>query len=209
MTPTPVTSTRVVTLSGAIVTQTVTSTPVPVVSPEGITEEAHHKSVSGGTIAGAVIGGIVGLALLVLAAFFLLRRRNRKGDPESPKAMQRNASVLSRAGLLSSARAVDAEKSDDPPYGGAAGVNTQRNSTLYGDGIENDSPISAVGAGLYDISTHDSRINSRPLVYDQRLNPAALMSNWDLNGSRTSVNTMQDQRDYSRPLGITNPDLHD
>jgi len=33
------------------------------------------------------------------------------------------------------------------------------------------------------------------------------MQNYDFNGSHASVNTMQDQHDYSRPLGIANPDL--
>lgn len=110
----------------------------------------------------------------------------------------RNASVLSKAGLLGSARADDAEKNYDEVHGSG------RHSMLYGGDAEN-SPVSPIGG----YGGHDrERRSSRPLVYDQRLNPAAIMQNWDHNGSRASVGTLQDQRDYSRPLNVTNPDLH-
>ena len=212
VTPNPVTSTRVVTVSGGVVTQTVTTTPTPYVSPDALTrEQAQRKSLSGGAIAGAVVGSVLGLALLLLGALLLWRRRRPADDPEKRNGMKRNASVLSKVGLLSSARAVEREKSfDDTPYAGG-GLGSQRQSMLYGAGaiptVDIDPPASASG-GVYESGTFDSRRNSRPLVYDQRLNPAALMNNWD-NGSRTSVNTMQDQRDYSRPLNIANPDLYD
>ncbi|KAK8202240.1 hypothetical protein M8818_005767 [Zalaria obscura] len=109
--------------------------------------------------------------------------------------MARNASVLSKAGLLSSTRATDNEKHFD-------GHNdSTRQSTLLGTDTATDSPVSPVG-GPFEVQ----RRNSRPMVYDQRLNPAAIMQNWQANSSRNSVGTMQDQRDYSRPLGVTNPD---
>lgn len=200
------------TQSGAIVTETVTSTPAPYVNPDTITQSTpQRKGVSGGTIAGAVVGSLLGVALLLLGACLLWRRRkNKKNDPEArSSAMTRNASVLSKAGLLSSSHGVEAEKTfDDTPHY-QPGTASQRQSALYGGAVaafdSGDSPAS----GPYATSGRDSRRNSRPLVYDQRLNPAALMQNWELNGSRTSVNTMQDQRDYSRPLNIANPDMHD
>ncbi|THX18688.1 WSC-domain-containing protein [Aureobasidium pullulans] len=196
-------STRVVTVSGGPVTQTVTSTAV-VTPGAGSLRDAEQKGVSGGTVAGAVVGSVAGVALLLAGAFFLWRRnRSETSDPESPRSgsgsgsarrrMERNTSVLSKTGLLSSAgNAVDMEKfHDDSAAFGAAG-HRYNNS-------ESTAPIPTSPDG-------DTRRNSRPLVYDQRLNPAALMENWERNGSRASIGTMQDQRDYSRPLGVTNPD---
>ena len=102
--------------------------------------------------------------------------------------MERNTSVLSKTGLLSSMGAgPDTEKFHDD----------SANGHKY-HGSESTAPIPT--------SPDGSRRNSRPLVYDQRLNPAALMQHWEMNGSRASIGTMQDQRDYSRPLGVTNPD---
>jgi len=179
------------------------------VSPDQISQQTQQKSKTpAGTIAGAVVGGVAGLALLALAAFLLLRRRrsSENGSTKSSR-MRRNTSVLSRAGLISSAGAAEQEKSfDDNAYPQPP---SQRHSVLFGpppsQEADGESPVSPVG-GVYENGTNDSRRNSRPLVYDQRLNPAALMQNWEMNGSRTSVNTMQDQRDYSRPLNVTNPD---
>ena len=65
------TSTRVVTISGEVVTQTVTSTPM--VAPDRQSAEAGKSDdLSGGAIAGIVIGVLALLALLALAIFFLL-----------------------------------------------------------------------------------------------------------------------------------------
>ncbi|KAK6008662.1 hypothetical protein QM012_000565 [Aureobasidium pullulans] len=191
-------STRVVTVSGGPVTQTVTSTAV-VTPGAGSLHENESNGVSGGTVAGAVVGSVAGVALLLAGAFFLWRRkRSEASDPESPRSssgsssarrrMERNTSVLSKTGLLSSAgTAADMEKfQDDSALG-----------HRY-HGSESTAPTST--------SPDGDRRNSRPLIYDQRLNPAALMEHWERNGSRASIGTMQDQRDYSRPLGVTNPD---
>ena len=184
-------------------TQTVTSTPVPYMSPNSEQQSIQRKNVSGGTIAGAVVGSVVGLALLALIAFLLLRRRRNKRDSTASSRLNRNVSVLSKAGLLASARQPDPEKDDEPaPY---TSPNPNRHSYLNND--YDDEPI-ATPAGVYEQpGSQSSRRNSRPLVYDQRLNPHALMQHYDLNGSHTSIGTMQDQHDYSRPLGVTNPDL--
>ncbi|KAI5198670.1 hypothetical protein AUEXF2481DRAFT_3647 [Aureobasidium subglaciale EXF-2481] len=192
-------STRVVTVSGGPVTQTVTSTAV--VDPGADSQrQIEQKGVSGGTVAGAVVGSVAGVALLLAGAFFLWRRkRSETPDPESPRSssgsgsarrrMERNTSVLSKTGLLSSiGNAADAEKFHDDS------AQTHKYHVS-----ESTAPIPASPDG-------DNRRNSRPLVYDQRLNPAALMEHWERNGSRASIGTMQDQRDYSRPLGVTNPD---
>lgn len=167
---------------------------------------------SSGAIAGAVVGGVLGLALLFAGAFFLWRRRRAvasdAGSTASASArrnMERNTSVLSKTGLLSSAGAGagaghDVEKSSYPDFAAAGGAGNKRNSA-YNESA-GTSPISPGG----DPGSQRSRRNSRPLMFDQRLNPVAIMSNWEANGSRASIGTMQDQRDYSRPLGVTNPD---
>jgi hypothetical protein len=74
---------------------------------------------------------------------------------------------------------------------------------MFGAGatVEGVSPVSPLGSSQDNVS---SRRHSKPLVYDQRLNPSALFANADANGSRVSI---QDQNDYSRPLGVTNPDF--
>ncbi|KAK1820738.1 hypothetical protein LTR12_004902, partial [Friedmanniomyces endolithicus] len=223
---TPVTSLRVVTLSGAIVTQTVTSTPfvAPTSTPD--LQSLQRSHLSPGAIAGITLGTLLALALLLLA-FLLLRRRNQHRDTElaaagiahagGPTSPRRNISVLSRTGLLSrggrptSMAETHAYYDDAGGSGGALGLhtggqNSVRHSLLFGGGgvagAGGVSPVSPLG------STHDEhdggRPYSRPMVYDQRLNPSALFANAEGNGSRIS---MQDQRDYSRPLGVANPDV--
>lgn len=196
---TPVTNTQVVTISGAIITQTVTTTPSPVPSSgsdeEGISTRSSSNNT--GAIVGGVVGGIAGIILVLGAVFLCLRRRNA-GHPTTTSKLDRNASILSRAGLVASSNNRDPEKSAEDAYGG------QRGSATFNDN-ENSSVTTGPG-GVYEGSDSLGRRNSRPLVYDQRLNPAALMENWQLNGSRSSINTMDDRRDYSRPLGIANPD---
>ncbi|KAL2357822.1 Wsc4-like protein [Cryomyces antarcticus] len=178
-TPTPVTSIVVVTISGAIVTQTVTSTPA---APAEGSLQPVRAGLSGGAIAGVVMGTLVGLAALAAAMlFFLLRRRgnNAGGDAESskPSGPQRNTSVLSRTGLLSQ------DKLD--PLVIPATWRHSNTTNLDSDGV---SPM-------------DEKRISKPLVYDQRLNPSALLQHD--NGSRASVGTMQDHRDYARPLKVS------
>jgi len=61
------------------------------------------------------------------------------------------------------------------------------------------------GAAYYDShSPVSERRNSQPLRHDGRLNPNAFMAHDD--GSRTSVLSVQDNRDYGRVLAIRNPD---
>lgn len=222
-TPSPVTSVRVVTVSGDVVTQTVTSTPVAAPSQNADSINLEKKGLSGGAIAGIVIGSLVGLAALLLAAFLLWRRRRQDRDTEGAAAgagagagagasagliknsPKRNISVLSKTGLLNRGRPTSMAENyfDEPLYiNTGTGNNSVRHSMLFGAGAAGDgvSPASPLG------SAHDgdSRRHSKPLVYDQRLNPSALFANAEANGSRVSV---QDNQDYSRPLGIANPDV--
>jgi len=206
-----VTSIRIVTVSGGKVTQTVTSTPslATAASSSDDLTTSRRKALSGGAIAGAVIGSLFGVALLLLGACFLWRRKKHNDDAEvARRSPRRNTSVLSKTGLLSRGRPTTpmAEKEPDEPMHTQVGTggSSARHSMMFGSAAaamagEAVSPVSPLG------SSHDNANKrlSKPMVYDQRLNPSALFANAEANGSRVS---MQDQRDYSRPLGITNPD---
>lgn len=164
------------------------------------------NGVSAGAIAGIVIGVLGSLAALALAAFLLWRRRRNDSDADTPgdstsKNMTRNVSVLSKAGLLNRGRGPSmSERDHDEPYFAApvTGSNSVRHSMMFGsaDGVSPTSPLD---------SSHSasSQRHSKPMLYDQRLNPSALFANQEANGSRIS---MQDTQDYSRPLGVMNPD---
>lgn len=203
----PVTSVIMTTISGAVVTQTVTSTPM--VAPGSHSDNIQFQRENGlgaGAIAGIVIGALAGVAVIALAAFLLWRRRRNSGDDEKQasslsgsKNMQRNVSVLSKAGLLGRTRPSTGDRDYDEPYG-MTGNNSVRHSMLFAgaDGISPVSPLDSSHSG-----SGGSRRLSKPMVYDQRLNPSALFANQEANGSRIS---MQDTQDYSRPLGVMNPD---
>ncbi|KAK7556906.1 hypothetical protein IWX46DRAFT_636805 [Phyllosticta citricarpa] len=102
-----VTSVTVVTQGGNVITQTVTSVPGDN-STSTNSRPSSRNSVSGGQIAGAVVGGLAGFALIVaIATWILLRRRNaqnpgRGDDGDGNHPPQRNVSTLSRTGLLNS-----------------------------------------------------------------------------------------------------------
>lgn len=192
------------TVSGEIVTRTVTTTPT-VVSNAGQNDAvqlSEKDRLSGGAIAGIVIGVLAGLAAIAIAAFLLWRRKRNADEAEAAGAtdqqnMTRNVSVLSKAGLLSRGAQPSMGETDD----NLVGSNSGRHSMLFGLGAEGVSPTSPLGSSHGESSS--SRRPSKPMVYDQRLNPSALFSNSEANGSRIS---MQDTQDYSRPLGIANPD---
>ena len=173
-----------------------------------------RKGLSSGAVAGAVIGALLAVAAILFGAFLLWRRRKQAGDSEDAgtgtgaglgagrgpsKAFRRHASVMSKTGLLN-------EKEVDEALfvNTHTGNNSVRHSMMLvpGAGVgEGVSPVSPLGR--YDVDHDGTRRHSRPLVYDQRLNPSVLFRNTDGNGSRVS---MMDQQDYSRPLGIANPD---
>lgn len=150
--------------------------------------QTEKKGVSKGAIAGIVVGSVVGIALIGAVVFVLLSRHKRnKGtdDSEAPATAlppRRNTSTLSKTGLL---------KTEKDPFPPPVVTTTNRSSSHGLDTTDSISPIS-------------ERRNSRPLVYDQRLNPTALM---DLdNGSHASIITIEDNRDYTRTLNVRNPD---
>lgn len=179
-----------------MVTQTIApvTTSVAAATQSDLSQEETKSSsgTSGGTIAGAVIGALLGVALLVGAAIFFWRRhrKNVYGDTTDHSSLNRNASTMSKAGLMAS-RSTDPEKDI-----GSSPAMQQRNSL---------SPAMTQPSTAF--VAPGQRRGSQPMIYDQRLNPEAIMQNWESNGSRASVNTMHDQRDYSRPLKVSNPDI--
>ncbi|KAF2201719.1 hypothetical protein GQ43DRAFT_22990 [Delitschia confertaspora ATCC 74209] len=89
--PTPIIET--VTLSGSVIERTITPPSVP-------TSQNSNKGLSGGAIAGVVVGGLAALAAIVCAGLgFLWWKKKHNGDPEDP-SITRNPSTLSRTGLL-------------------------------------------------------------------------------------------------------------
>ncbi|KAM3416870.1 hypothetical protein BST61_g8458 [Cercospora zeina] len=205
----PVTEVIMTTISGAVVTQTVTSTPVAAPESNDDQQPLHRSDgMSAGVVAGIVIGVLAALAVVGAALFFCWRRRKanqaEEGDGGAPTRGQRlgrNVSVLSKAGLLTRARPSMGEHDDSYYVTPATGQNSVRHSMLFGPGAsEGVNPASPLGSSH---GSDNSRRMSKPMVYDQRLNPSALFANSEANGSRIS---MQDQQDYSRPLGVVNPD---
>lgn len=213
-TPTPVTNIIMTTISGAVVTQTVTSTPVIAPGANDNISVQRSDGLSGGAIAGTVVGVLAGVALVAALIFLLCRRKRNNTATEtsgtaagsshgSKKNMTRNVSVLSKAGLLSRGATHSMTERDDEAYTATTGGNSVRHSMLFGPSGEGVSPVSPLGSSHGEASSGGRR-PSKPMVYDQRLNPSALFINPESNGSRVS---MQDTQDYSRPiLGVTNPD---
>ncbi|GIZ45314.1 hypothetical protein CKM354_000848700 [Cercospora kikuchii] len=205
----PVTEVIMTTISGAVVTQTVTSTPVAAPESNDGQQPLHRSdSMSAGTIAGIVIGILAAFAILGAALFFCWRRRKQDSTEDGDgaavaggKRLGRNVSVLSKAGLLARTQPSMGEHDDSYYVTPATGQNSVRHSMMFGPSAsEGVNPASPLGSSH---GSDKSRRMSKPMVYDQRLNPSALFANAEANGSRIS---MQDQQDYSRPLGVVNPD---
>jgi hypothetical protein len=147
---------------------------------------------SGGLIAAAVVASVVGVALIIAVVGILLRRRRQNkehdekygdiNDDPSPSNLNRNISTHSKAGLLERAY---------PPT-----VATRMSRVSSNNGPE----MSSSGA-ISPTTPNSERRQSRLVVYDQRLNPQALMV--IDNGSHTSLNTLDDHRDYGRMLKVS------
>lgn len=145
------------------------------------TSGASRKSgIAPGYIAVAVIAGVFGIAFIFGCLWLCWRRKQSEEDRElhdgTSRAMQRNTSVHSKAGLLANRPNLPA-------------LSTRQSSNVVLTGSDPASPLSM-----------SERRKSQPLMYDQRLNPNALMSND--NGSHTSLQTLDDHRDYGRMLKV-------
>lgn len=183
------------TVSGAVQTRYITSTPSETAAASGSTAEFHQESsgLSSGAVAGLTVGVIAATALAALFLFCCWRRRKREKESGG---INRNTSVLSKAGLLRHASDTGSPVRPASAYipSSAPRLDTQIPS------IGISGPPSAAGSGMLE------RSDSRPLFRDQRLNPNALMLHND--ASRTSVGTLQDDKDYSRPLEVSQSQAH-
>jgi len=175
-------SVSIKTVSGAIIYVTTTPTANPLASQPQVIGD-RRSGISGGAIAGIVIGAIVGAALLGFLLFFCCWKR-RDEDAAGEKSLDRNETALSKAGLLGVFRRTPASTAQSTPKMG---------------GVSKDRPMSGVASSHMSDATH----GSRPVYLDSRLNPAAIIPYG--NASQTSLATLQDDRDYSRPLEVRNP----
>lgn len=192
---TPVTSVFVVTQSGSIVTQTVTS--MPSTPANALLGKEKSTKIAPGYIAAAVIASVAGLILLALALFWFWRRRQIAADDEKyaqnmrhTPDLNRHASIHSKAGLLDSSYT-------SPSYPAASYPPTI--TTQFSTPQLNLSSSDAISP----VSLADERRLSRPRLMDQRLNPDIFMRHE--NGSRTSIRTIEDNRDYGRLLKVCLP----
>ncbi|KAF2001600.1 hypothetical protein P154DRAFT_574948 [Amniculicola lignicola CBS 123094] len=176
---TPIQSVRTITQNnGETIRETI------ILPPTGTAAAGKKKGTPTGAIAGGVVGGILGLALIIGAVIFFLRRRRQQQDEQDAQSgIQRNTSTMSRSGLLG-----HREKPNPPAI-----TTTLNHNSRIGFDHESVSPVSG-----------SDRRNSRPYIFDQRLNPSAIMA-MD-NTSRGSVASLDDSRDYGRELNVRNPD---
>lgn len=180
---TPVVSTQVITQSGSVFTQTVTTMP----TSQSQTTPTKKSSNSAGLIAGVVVACVVALGAIGAAAFWFLRHRHGRrntfigadgrivssgfGSPQRPMSVSTGSALMANA---------------------VTGAPPRLN--IPGDSGD-DSPISPVDRrsshGIYPFF-HEQ---------DSRLQP---FTNLGFNESRTSFN---DGADYSRRLQVHIPTL--
>ncbi|KAF2794363.1 hypothetical protein K505DRAFT_27793 [Melanomma pulvis-pyrius CBS 109.77] len=177
-----VTNIQLITLSGVVITQTVVTTPTSV--PTQTNQGQSKKSTNVGAIVGGVIGGLALLGAIVGALIFFFFRRRRQQEDEDESGVRRNTSTMSKSGLIGGG-----EKAPRYPPRIATNFNSRNSRALDNESI---SPVSG-----------SDRRSSR-LVFDQRLNPSAIMV-LD-NASRGSFASLDDSHDYGRTLNVRNPD---
>lgn len=179
--PTPVTS--LLTITGEVRTVTITPTEPPRATASLERDDAPNFW----SQTGKVVGLFVGLALLIILsmlAFFLWHRRRQRPQSGSGAANARASyptpppsRSLSEFGLLHENRTTLVEKDMTDHW---------------------DQPMAT--------TTADKR-SSRARIVDQRLDPRAIWSSEFDNMSRSSIPSLQDDRDYSRRvLRLANPD---
>ncbi|KAL8870876.1 MAG: hypothetical protein Q9174_003179 [Haloplaca sp. 1 TL-2023] len=155
-----------------------------------------------GKVAGLFVGVAIIILLLIAAVFFFLRRRKLNAQAGNYASTaggtpQRQVSKLSTVGLLGGTRGSKKRKS-------VPAIQTSGSGWGLGDANEKsptDTPV-------------EYHRSSYPRVVDQRLEPTRLWNPIHGNGSHVSVQSLQDNQDYSRRmlkasdthLVVTNPD---
>ena len=175
------------TVTGRIKTVTITPTAPPA---ETALAQASQKSgffSSPGKVAGVFV--VVTLAVLAIAGsliwFFLRRRRHTDAIAVASvvggDTPQRRPSRLSQMGLLGSSKRRKTENTVPAieTSGWGSGDNAEKSPT--------------------DTTPIDAR-SSYPRIVDQRLDPVALWNPIHDNGSHVSIQSLQDNQDYSRRM---------
>ena len=191
-------SVQTVTAGGSTVIQVVTIQQTPTVTgtmaPGNLpTQQKDSGGISGGLIAAAVVASVLGVALIAALVWFFLRKRRQNeesnekygdinDDPSSPSNLNRNISTHSKAGLL------------ERGYPPTVATRMSRVSSTNGPEMSSSDAVSPV-------TPNSERRHSNMIVYDSRLNPNALMV--IDKGSHTSLNTLDDHRDYGRMLKVS------
>lgn len=185
----PMTSTWVVTESGAVVTRTIIVAPTLSPAMSGSSSSGSNT----GAIVGGVVGGVLGLLAIVGAVFFVLWRRRKQQREEQGQVdasgITRNTSTMSKAGLLGHTTEKDTQY---PP----------QIMTNFGSGSQK----SRYDGESSTPNTGSERRYSQPLVIDSRLDPRAVLTFHGANVSRESIGSIDDSRDYGRQLNVRNPD---
>lgn len=142
--------------------------------------------ISGGKVAGIVVGAALGVGALIGAGMYMWyrRRQKRNGTNSQPES-----SFIARSGDQSPSNNVPSRQVSQLSSSGLLGTKTPRINT---SGIPN-------GSGPRSAGTGSSGLDRRSLATDQRLNPYALYFHDEGQVSNVSL---QDNQDYSRQLRV-------
>jgi cell wall integrity and stress response component len=193
----------------SIVSATPAATEAPAILPPSNQSRSH--SLSGGAIAGIVIGVIGGLLLAGLLVFCLCYgRRRRNDDPNNAdeKDLNRTTSVLSKVGLMRKRGDSAATASHRTPELDGTPITQQQRTPTLPQYVDN-----RLNPNLASFS-----VNSRGEPPRQGYGPTGAggqglglgsLGGRHGNGSQGSLGSIQDHVDYSRPLEVRNPDVAD
>lgn len=197
-TPTPVVSIMTVTGQVQTITYTPTAPPNSSANQTDLSKGGGSNSLNTAQAVGLTFGLVALVVLISAIIFFCVRKRNKQKRREAETdAAAASASAFSRSG-------------SSQVNGGIPQRTMSENSRFM---LQTDGRQVVEGWESGDTGTPGSRI-SRLLPVDPRLDPyAGVYQRGDGNKSRESVQTIQDNHDYSRRvlgqgpiLRATNPD---
>jgi cell wall integrity and stress response component len=155
----------------------------------GQSSDSDGSGVSGGTIAGIVVGVVGGVAILVGALVWFFCRRRRQTDQQS----RTSSFIAERIGGSSSGNQSNSVPSRQVSQMSQAGLLGSKAPRIQTNGL---------GGGLgFDTRSPDtsSNVDRRSVGTDQRLNPWAIYKQDD----QASSVSLHDDRDYSRQLRVS------
>ena len=186
----------VTTVTGQVQTITITPSKPPALATTLPETVGKKRALSGGQIAGLVIGLLIFVGLILgLVLFCLRQRRNSDQKLGDESGSNHSDEMFNSAGSRSSMNGLM----------GRSGTQSEKRmlpriaTNVFGGG--NTTPPEKS-------HSPDERRHSQPiLMHDQRLDPISLLRPEDDASSRVSIRSLRDDRDYSRRvLKIHNPD---